>query len=115
MEELETNSPKLNKKLPQFQPFTIEFSEPQTLTVNCTKLVDFDAENSLYLYRGVDASTNEMLDVYEWRICLEKNNIYDKKKLEMCTSRVYNIIQTLFVVPNLNNSVFKDYENSRGV
>jgi hypothetical protein len=88
LEEIESNSPKKDKMLQSFRPFLIEFNEPQLYRINCTKLVDFDLEKSLYIYRGIDMRTNELCDVYEWKICLEKNCIFDKKKSDLCFSKV---------------------------
>lgn len=89
---IEINSPKTigkkSKSPPPFEPFTVEFADPEPLTVHCTRLINLEADKSLKMYRGIGAKSSELFDVYEWRICLEKNNVYDKKKLEICLSKV---------------------------
>ena len=72
----------------QFQPFVIEFNEPQKLRINCVKLLKHDSDNSFKIYRGIETSTSEIFNVYEYRISLERNKIYDKKKLEICETEV---------------------------
>ena len=71
-----------------FHPFIAEFSEPNFYKINCIKLLKHDSENSLTLYRGIDINSNEIYNVYECRISLEKNRIIEKKKLEQCETEV---------------------------
>jgi hypothetical protein len=71
-----------------FQPFEIEFYEPQFYKVNCVKLVSYEAENALSVYTGVEMNTNDIFSVYEWRYTLEKNKIFEQKKLELCQAEV---------------------------
>ena len=71
-----------------FQPFEIEFLEPQLYNINCNKLLNYNEENRLTVYRGVDINTNEIYNVYEWKYVLEKNKIFEKKKLDICLAEV---------------------------
>lgn len=54
-------------------------------------MIDYDSTNSLSVYRGIETSSNDMLNVYEWSICLEKNNAYDKAKFELCSTKVIKV------------------------
>ena len=74
-----------------FQPFEIEFYEPQFYKVNCVKLVNCEAENALSVYTGVEMNTNDIFSVYEWRYTLEKNKIFEQKKLELCQAEVSSL------------------------
>lgn len=74
--------------LSQFKPFQIDFKEPNAFKINCIKLLGYYSENSLSIYRGIEVNTNEIYDIYEWKICLEKNKIFEKKKLEQCQTEV---------------------------
>lgn len=74
-----------------FQPFEIEFLEPRLYNINCIKLISYNEENCLTVYRGVDVNTNEIYSVYEWKYVLEKNKIFEKKKLELCQAEVKRI------------------------
>lgn len=88
----------LLSRWPPFSPFSIELSYPKQICVKCTAMIDYDPLNSLSVYRGVETSSNETLSVYEWRICLEKNNVYDDRKFEMCSTKVKPKPFLLFVV-----------------
>ena len=74
-----------------FQPFEIEFLEPSLYNVNCIRLMSFHEEHALTVYRGVDVNSNEIYGVYEWRYVLEKNKIFEKKKLDICQAEVDSI------------------------
>ena len=79
-----------------FQPFEIEFYEPQFYKVNCVKLVNYEAENALSVYTGVEMNTNDIFSVYEWRYTLEKNKIFEQKKLELCQAEVSYFLKNVF-------------------
>ncbi len=79
-----------------FQPFEIEFLEPRLYNINCIKLISYNEENCLTVYRGVDVNTNEIYSVYEWKYVLEKNKIFEKKKLELCQAEVKRNQANLF-------------------
>ena len=72
----------------KFKPFEIEFTLPLYFKIKCIKLLRHLNENSFSAYLGIDLVSNDLLNVYEWRICLEKNRVFDEKKLEMCESEV---------------------------
>ena len=56
--------------------------------MNCIKLLKQIKECNFKVYRGIDINTNDMYMVYEWTIALEKNRIFESKKLEMCVNEV---------------------------
>lgn len=102
----------------------IEFDQPKSLIVNCDSLIDFEIENSLRIYRGIELSSNEILLVYEWKISLEKNSIYEKKKLDFCLARVnfqllttillkntYHILINVYLFLRIFVSFFKNVKN----
>lgn len=72
----------------KFTPFEIEFSQPQHFRIKCIKLLRHINENSFSAYLGIDLALNELINVYEWRICLERNRVFDEKKLEICLTEV---------------------------
>ncbi len=71
----------------QFKPFLIDFNDNQH-KINCVKLLKHVAGNSFAIYRGIDSRTSDIYNVYEYKISLERNTIYDSKKLETCEAEV---------------------------
>jgi hypothetical protein len=68
-----------------FQPFMIEFNNYK---IKCIKHMRHDSDYSFNVYRGIDINLNQIFDVYEYKISLEKNGIFEKKKLESCQAEV---------------------------
>jgi hypothetical protein len=81
-EELDSE---LVKRVGSFQPFRIDFSEPRSYKINCTKVLRVDAAKSLSVYRGVEVNTNELFEIYEWKIALDA---YENKKWDLCVAKV---------------------------
>ena len=69
-------------------PFTIEFNQPKKFAVICYRLLDIDISNSLNAYLGFEDEGYELVKIYEWKIPLEKNKIYEKKRYELCLNKV---------------------------
>lgn len=89
-----------------FKSFTIEFNEPIAYKrkVNCIKLIKQAKQNSFKIYRAIDSNTNDICLVYEWTICLEKNKIFENKKLETCISEFKKIEEELRKLMKLSNN-----------
>ncbi len=68
-----------------FQPFIIEFNNYK---IKCIKHIKRDNDNSFDIYRGIEINLNQIFNVYEYRIRLDKNGIFEKKKLEYCQIEV---------------------------
>jgi hypothetical protein len=68
-----------------FQPFIINF---ENYKINCIKLLRFNIENSMKIYRGIDFQKKELFNVYEFQINYENNGVLDNSKLEYCQTQV---------------------------
>ena len=71
-----------------FKSFEIEFFEPQFFKVKCIELLRKLDEHSFSAYLAIEMASYEMMNVYEWRISLEKEKIFDQKKLIDCQVEV---------------------------
>lgn len=92
-----------------FQPFVVEFKEPIQLRIKCFKLVRTDPEHSFCIYRGIETETSEIFSIYEWKICLEKNKIFEQKKLDLCHSEMYKIESEFRRLSKLTNNYLVKY------
>jgi hypothetical protein len=72
----------------KFTSFEIEFNQQKYLKIKCIKLLQNNEKNSFKVYLGIDLTSDELFYIYEWRVLLEKNKIYDEKKLEICKLEV---------------------------
>jgi len=92
-----------------FKPFSVEFIEPQSIQVMCIKIVSSFEENAMTVYRAVDVNTKQIYTVYEWKFLLEKNKIYEKKKLETCQSEMNKLEEEFKRLNKLNHSLLIRY------
>lgn len=74
----------------QFKPFFIEFTEPSNnkCTVNCIKSVKHSKQYNFKVYRGINTNNHDMCMVYEWVLSLERNKIFEPKKVDICVNEV---------------------------
>ena len=97
----------------QFKPFQIKFHNSSLskieYVINCIRLVHFDAENSLKVYRGIEINTSEMFNVYEWQICLETGGVFDEKKMAMCNEEMPKMVEELKRLLKLQNDYLLKY------
>ena len=91
-----------------FKSFTIEFNEPisNKRKVNCIKLIKEIKDYNFKAYRAIDSNTNDICVVYEWAICLEKNKIFESKKLDNCLIEFKKIEEEIRKLIKLNNNTF---------
>ncbi len=92
-----------------FKPFTIEFNEPQPIQTMCIKIVDSFEENAMTIYRAVDVNTKQIYTVYEWKFLLERNRIFEKKKLDICQSEMNKLEEEFKRLNKLNHSLLIKY------
>jgi serine/threonine protein kinase len=61
------------------------------------------------VYRGIDTNSHDICLVYEWKLLLEKNKIFEVKKLDTCLSEFKKIEEELRKLIKLsnNNSLFR--------
>lgn len=92
-----------------FQPFEVIFKEPVELRVKCFKLIRTESEHSFSIYRGIETNSNEFFNIYEWKICLEKNKIFEPKKLDMCLTEMSKIESEFRRLSRLSNNSLVKY------
>ena len=93
----------------KFNPFEIEFSQPRFLKIKCIKHLRRIEENSFNAYLGIELSSNELFNVYEWRISLEKNKIFDQKRLETCEIEMTKLEDEYKRILRLNSKSLMKY------
>ena len=93
----------------KFNPFEIEFSQPRFLKIKCIKHLRRIEENSFNAYLGIELSSNELFNVYEWRISLEKNKIFDQKRLETCEIEMTKLEDEFRRILRLNSKSLMKY------
>jgi hypothetical protein len=110
-ESREKTTPKVNGSTPSvsrtsldttpactpFKSFDIEFFQPQFLKVKCIELLRKIDEHSFSAYLGIETASFEMMNVYEWRISLEKDKIFDQKKLNDCEIEVRTVVNRMIL------------------
>lgn len=95
---------------PIFRPFEIEFFEPQPYKINCIKMINYIPELSFTVYRGIDAGkTQQIYTIYEWKLNLEKNKIFEKKKLDTCHNEMHKFEEEFKRLTKLNNHLLVKY------
>ena len=57
----------------------------------------------------MDGSSNELFNVYEWRISLEKNKIFDQKRLETCEIEMTKLEDEYKRILRLNSKSLMKY------
>jgi tRNA A-37 threonylcarbamoyl transferase component Bud32 len=92
-----------------FRPFEIEFFEPRSYKINCIKLLNHNPEFSFSVYRGIEMNTQQIFTVYEWKLSLEKNKIFEKKKLDACNTEMHKLEEEFKRLNKLSSSLLVKY------